>query len=71
MLRFAELFLQTEGARADLVAVAAIVGAGVSYLVCRARRVRWCNGVDLEDDEGWKRIEAAIGQIVKGVMEIA
>jgi AcrR family transcriptional regulator len=71
MLRFAELFLQTEGARADLMAVTAIVGGGVSYLVCRARRVRWYNGIDLESNEGWQRIETAIGQIVKGVIGIA
>ena len=71
MLRFAELFLQTEGAKADLMAVTAIVGSGISYLVCRARRVRWYNGIDLESNEGWRRIETAIGQIVKGVMKIA
>ena len=71
MLRFAELFLQTEGARADLMAVTAVVGGGISYLVCRARRVRWYNGIDLDSNEGWQRIEAAIGQIVKGVMGIA
>ena len=71
MLRFAELFLQTEGARTDLMAVTAIVGSGISYLVCRARRVRWYNGIDLKSNEGWQRIETAIGQIVKGVMEIS
>ena len=71
MLRFAELFLQTEGAKADLMAVTAIVGSGISYLVCRARRVRWYNGIDLESDQGWQRIDAAIDQIVKGVMAIA
>lgn len=71
MLRFAELFLSTEGAKADLLAVTAIVGAGISYLVCRARRVRWYNGIDLNDDDGWQRIETAVQQIVKGVMEIA
>ena len=71
MLRFAELFLQTQGAKADLMAVTAIVGSGISYLVCRARRVRWYNSIDLESDEGWRRIETAIGQIVKGVMKIS
>lgn len=70
MLRFAELFLQTEGARADIMAVIAIVGAGISYLVCRARHVRWYDGIDLKNHEGWQRIETAIGQIVKGVMKI-
>ena len=70
MLRFAELFLQTEGARTDLMAVTSIVGAGISYLVCRARRIRWYNGIDLDSKKGWQRIETAIEQIVKGVMEI-
>ena len=70
MLRFAELFLPTEGAKADLMAVSAIVGAGISYLACRARRVRWYNGIDLESDAGWRRIETAIEQIVKGTMGI-
>jgi AcrR family transcriptional regulator len=68
MLRFAELYLPTEGSRGDLMAVNAIVGAGISYLVCRGRRLRWFNGIDLESDEGWQRIEAAIRQIVAGVM---
>lgn len=67
MLRFTEL-LQTEGAKTDLMAVTTIVGAGVSYLVCRARRIRWYNGIDLHSSKGWKRIETAIEQIVKGVL---
>jgi AcrR family transcriptional regulator len=71
MLRFAELFLQPEGSKVDLAAVSAMVGAGISYLVCRSRRIRWYNGVDLSDDEGWRRIETAIRQIVKGIMTIA
>ncbi len=69
MLRFAELFLPTEGAAADLMAVTAIVGSGLSYLACRARKVRWYNGIDLNSDDGWQRIETAVQQIVKGVME--
>ena len=71
MLRFAELFLSTEGARADLMAVVTIVGAGISYLACRARLVRWYNGIDLNGDVGWQRIETAVQQIVKGVIKIA
>jgi AcrR family transcriptional regulator len=71
MLRFSELFLQSEGAKVDLAAVSAIVGAGISYLVCRSRSIRWYNGVDLDSDEGWQRIETAIRQIVKGVMKDA
>lgn len=71
MLRFFELFLQPEGSKVDLAAVSAIVGAGISYLVCRSRRIRWYNGIDLSDDEGWQRIETAIRQIVKGIMAMS
>jgi AcrR family transcriptional regulator len=70
MLRFAELFLPVEGAKADLMAVISIVGAGISYLICRVRRTRWYNSIDLESEEGWQRIETAIRQIVTGVMNI-
>ena len=71
MVRFAELFLPAEGTKTDLMAVIAVIGAGLSYLVCRARRIRWYNGVDLETDEGWERIESAVQQVVKGVMKLA
>ena len=70
MLRFAELFLPAEGARADLTAIMAIFGAGISYLVCRSRKIRWYNGIDLNSEDGWQRIEAAVGQMVKGIMVI-
>ena len=70
MLRFAELFLPADGARADLMAIMAIFGAGISYLVCRSRKIRWYNGIDLDSENGWQRIEAAVGQMVKGIMTI-
>ena len=70
MLRFAELFLPFEGARADLMAIMAIFGAGISYLVCRSRKIRWYNGIDLDSESGWLRIETAVGQMVKGIMTI-
>lgn len=71
MLRFAEMFLPVEGLNVDLVAIITIIGSSISYLVCRSRRVRWYNGVDLQSDEGWKRIETGIGQIIHAVMKMA
>ena len=68
MLRFAELFFPTQGIDIDLMAIIAIMGAGLSYLVCRARSIRWYNGVDLEDESGWQRIEQGIEQIVEAVL---
>lgn len=68
MLRFAEMFFPVEGVRADLMAVIAVIGAGVSYLACRSRHIRWYNGVDLENEKGWNRIEAGIEQITTALM---
>jgi len=68
MLRFAELFFPMEGSRVDLAAIITIIGAGISYLVCRSRRIRWYNGVDLQSDEGWQRLEDAMQQIVSAVL---
>jgi AcrR family transcriptional regulator len=70
MLRFSEMFLPAAGAGIDLMAIGAIIGAGITYLVCRSRKVRWYNGIDLGDDEGWKRIERGIEQVVKGSMKL-
>ena len=69
MVRFAELFFQVEDEPVDLMAISTLIGAGISYLVCRARIIRWYNGVDLESEEGWKRIEGSIEQIVTGIMK--
>ena len=68
MLRFAELFLQVEEGSVDLMAVVGLMGAGLSYLICRSRRIRWYNGVDLEDEEGWERLENALDLVVQGVL---
>lgn len=69
MLRFYEEFLATERTDIDLMAVNAIFGGGLSYLICRSRHIRWYNGVDLKDEEGWKRIENAMEKIVKAIIQ--
>ncbi|ACL04026.1 transcriptional regulator, TetR family [Desulfatibacillum aliphaticivorans] len=67
MLRFADLFLQVGGEAVDVMAVVGLMGAGLSYLICRSRRIRWYNGIDLENEEGWKRLENGIDLVVEGV----
>ena len=69
MLRFAELFLPEEGTEGDLMAVNALLGAGLSYLVCRSRHVRWYNGIDLSEEAGWARIEAAVEQMARALLK--
>lgn len=52
----------------DLEAMAAIVGAAVSYLALRARDTRWYTGVDLQDESGWRRLEQAFCELIAGVV---
>ncbi len=40
--------------------VAAILGAAMSYLILRRRKIRWFSGVELRSDEGWGRLEQAV-----------
>jgi AcrR family transcriptional regulator len=68
MLRFFEMFFPSLQNQLDLHAITAIIGAAISYLACRARQIQWYNGVDLQAEEGWLRIERAIDTIVNGLL---
>jgi AcrR family transcriptional regulator len=50
--------------RADLSAIIAVILAGGIYLILRKKSTRVFNGVDLESQEGWQRIEKAIDTMV-------
>ena len=47
----------------DFPAVAALLHAGITYLVLRAKTADVYNGVELGTEAGWKRIEAAIDEL--------
>ena len=70
MLKFAEMFLADGSARVDLMAITTILGAGIMYLLCRARSIQWYNGIDLRSDAGWQRIEEGSRQVIEGLMRI-
>ncbi len=70
MLKFAKMFLADETADIDLMAITTVLGAGIMYLLCRARSIRWYNGIDLKSEDGWQRIEAGSRQIIEGLMKI-
>ncbi len=53
-----------EQAGFDVTASATILAAGVTYLVLRAKTAESYNGIPIGTDEGWKRIEDALGNIV-------
>ena len=52
----------------DVSAVAALLSAGIIYLVLRSKTAPVWLGVSLDTEEGWERIERAIESIVRGVL---
>ena len=67
MMNFFDMFFPSTGNGPDIAAMGAIIGAGISYLVSRGRQIRFYNGVDLESEEGWKRLEDAIDTMIQGM----
>ena len=59
-LRLAREIFDDTGDPGFVNAVFAIVGAGVTYLAIRRRKIRWFNGIDLRSDEGWRQLKAAV-----------
>jgi AcrR family transcriptional regulator len=55
--------------RADLSAIVAVILAGGIYLTLRKKSARMFNGVSLENEEGWQRIEGAIDTMLGLVAE--
>jgi AcrR family transcriptional regulator len=68
MLRLAEMFFPAGIGGLDLQAAVALMGAGLSYLAVRARDIQWYNGIDIQSEAGWQRIEATVDRIVAGLL---
>ena len=69
IMRFYEMFFSKPEGGPDIEAITAIVGAGISYLVARSRKIQWYNGIDLQSEAGWQRLENAIDMIVNGLVD--
>ena len=67
MMNFFEMFFPATDKGPDIAAMGAVIGAGVSYLVSRGRQINICNGVDLQSDAGWQRLENAIDAMIRGL----
>jgi len=65
--RFLELFgLSGEEAKVrDLLAVAAVIHAGLTYLVLRAKTAPLYLGVELGSEVGWQRLDKAVRDLVE------
>ncbi len=51
----------------DTDAVIALLVSGIYYLILRSKTVDIFNGVELNSDDGWKRIENAIRLIIQSI----
>jgi hypothetical protein len=50
---------------ADVQAIAALLGAGQTYLLLRAKTADVYNGLQLKKDRDWQRVEEAIRALVR------
>ena len=67
MMNFFDMFFAPFNKGPDIAAMGAIIGAGVSYLVSRSRQISIYNGVDLQSEAGWQRLERAIDTMIAGL----
>lgn len=57
-----------EAGRVDVAAMGALLSAGLTFLMLRARTSKAYLGIDISTKEGWERIERALEDLVRGVM---
>ena len=67
MMNFFDMFFPATDTGPDIAAMGAIIGAGVSYLVSRARQISIYNGVNLDTETGWLRLEQAMDTMIRGL----
>lgn len=67
MMNFFDMFFPATDTGPDIAAMGAIIGAGISYLVSRSRQISIYNGVDLDHETGWLRLERAMDTMIRGL----
>ena len=67
MMNFFDMFFPGADKGPDIAAMGAVIGAGVSYLICRGRQISIYNGVDLQSEAGWLRLERVIDTMIRGL----
>jgi AcrR family transcriptional regulator len=68
IMEFFKLFFTKEEINFDLQAVIMLLGAGISYLVIRSNHIDVFGGLELNSNEGWKRMEKAFENITHGIL---
>lgn len=55
----------------DLEAITMILSSALNYLAARSRKIRLMSGVPIQTDEDWRRLLAAVDQIIDGLFAVA
>lgn len=58
-----------DAARADVAAMGALLSAGLTFLMLRARNSDAYLGIDISSEGGWTRIENAMEELVRGILD--
>jgi hypothetical protein len=69
IMEFFKMFFTKEEINFDLQAVIMLLGAGISYLVIRSNHIDVFGGLELNSDEGWKRMEKTFENITHGILK--
>ena len=67
MVQFFKEFIPESDHHPDFLAISAIVGAAINYLVTRSRHTRFFSGVDLSQDAGWQSLLTTIDNLSKSL----
>ncbi len=55
----------TGDVKADIPAAAGLILGGIYYMILRSRHVDVFNGIDINSEEGWKRIEKSVEDLIE------
>lgn len=55
----------TEKSDVDIAAVTALISAGITYMVLRSGAVSEFNGIPVQSEDGWKRVEDAVSYLIR------
>jgi AcrR family transcriptional regulator len=69
MIRFFEDYMPDATQHRDFLAITAVVGAAINYLVTRSRHTRFFSGVDLSQESGWEHLLAAIENLSSSMFQ--
>ncbi len=58
-----------DAGKVDVAAMGALLSAGLTFLMLRARTSDAYLGIDISSEEGWERIERAMEGLVRGVLD--